>query len=685
MSDFRCPRCKAELLVKTAEQELCCSGCGAPYSVRNGIFDFRYQRMDYYFNPVPRVAMAELIKDASYESWPRIIWRFMEYVNYNPDWLNNLISDGRYTWKLFLELPPDTKFLDLGCGLGNLTKNIAPHVGRTFALDLTWERLEFAKRRFELFNPDDNIVLVAGGDGRYLPFPDNFFDCVALSGVLEWVADTGEWESGKSKLSRGLRMIMSFFGDTNPRTMQLKFLQEIHRILKPNGQIFVAIENRLNYEYFVNRPDHHSQLWYGSLLPRFVANLYSIAVSKKPYRTYTYSLGGYRKLFRRAGFTHQQFFGFFQGYTHLSEAIPLQGNDNLWHLSRPQRFKDIIKKNKHFVPAYGIIASSSRLQQSLLKRIITSLERDVPMEWTPVSVIACQITGKEKVILHGQAGMHPIIIKIPLNHSAAAAEERHHHFLKHAMTLNGLDTIVPEPLTCGEVQNVVYYAEKKLAGQPLKEKLVSCGRSTLIQGVFNLLCMLNPTIQEKAPVLLADGYFHSEVEKPLAKLFKVIDDPGLARETHNLFHQHLYGIPIRCGILHGDFSVNNIFSCDGKISGLIDWEDVHNTGLPILDVLNYLESVHRFFNPQMTLADTITLLASGHWPVEQEYRFLQESYKFLGLNPQYHAGFTYLRWLYHLVQQLNFTLIYDRPMIKEKIELALRGFLNNPVTRATSD
>ena len=67
-------------------------------------------------------------------------------------------------------------------------------------------------------------------------------------------------------------MLMSFFGETNPRRTQQRFLQELGRILKPDGQLFVAIENRWNYEYFGGRPDHHSGLKYGSLLPRFLAN-----------------------------------------------------------------------------------------------------------------------------------------------------------------------------------------------------------------------------------------------------------------------------------------------------------------------------------------------------------------------------------------------------------------------------
>ena len=204
--------------------------------------------MDYYFNPVPRKDTARLIEDADREPWPTVTRCLMTHVNDNPDWLDDLVVDGRYAWKLCLDLPADAKFLDLGCGLGNLTKNIAPHVGEAVALDLTWERLQFAKRRFARFNAEDCIAVVAGGDGSHLPFSDGYFDCVALSGVLEWVAETQNWKDTDSKLLKAARMFLSNFGQSNPRAMQVKFLAEIRRILKPGGQLFVAIENALHYE-----------------------------------------------------------------------------------------------------------------------------------------------------------------------------------------------------------------------------------------------------------------------------------------------------------------------------------------------------------------------------------------------------------------------------------------------------
>lgn len=674
-SDFRCPRCKAEL--SSTSEGLRCTGCSAQYRVEDGIVDLRCGRLDYYFNPVPREAMNQLIDDAEHEPWPAIIRRFMAHVNDNSDWLDNLVVDSRYAWKLCLELPHDAKVLDLGCGLGNLSKNIAPHVAEVFALDLTWERLKFAKRCFERFNRDDRIVLVAGGDGTYLPFPDGYFDCVALSGVLEWIADTGNWGNSGSSISKAGRMFMSIFGESNPRRMQMKFLAEVRRILKPGGQIFVGIENRLNYEYFGQRPDHHTGLWFGSLLPRFAANLYSIAVNKQPYRTYTHSLRGLRRLFQASGFAEQEFLGFLNGYSHLSEIVPLEtSNDDIWQAPNVQGLAGRIRREKHFVPAYGIIASASKARpKSVLRRIVSSINDTLPVEHSPLVITDFRITGKEKAVLRGTAGDLPIIISIPCNHFADAAQERHYRFLERAVDLDGLGAFVPRHIARGEIQKISYYVEQQLAGRPLRDELSNQGRTALLPGISSLLRAINPVPAGDAPTSLVGADFQRLVEQPLMAVVECLDDPDLAHELRTTLGQRLLGLKVHQGLVHGDFSVHNIFVHEGRVSGLIDWEGADSSGLPIVDALNYLDSMHRALHPGLTLLDTIPLLAKGDWPVEAERRFLAEIYEYFGLDAKHHREFVALYWLSHVRSQLDFSLACNRVDIKQRIDLVGRELL----------
>src|SRR5947209_2999096 len=144
--EFSCPLCKGEL---RGNSPLVCHICQAVYVVKDGVVDFRCQRKDYYFNPLLPKDMDALIEAMAAHSWPESVRTFLKHVNYNPDWLDNLVAEGRYAWKTLLNLNPKTSLLDLGCGLGSLTFNIAPHVAQVFAMDLTYPRVMFTKNRLK--------------------------------------------------------------------------------------------------------------------------------------------------------------------------------------------------------------------------------------------------------------------------------------------------------------------------------------------------------------------------------------------------------------------------------------------------------------------------------------------------------------------------------------------------------
>ncbi|ADE16277.1 Methyltransferase type 11 [Nitrosococcus halophilus Nc 4] len=675
-NDLACPRCAGAIVADDTALE--CDACGATYPIRDGIVDFRCHRRDYYFNPIPREAMDELTREARHLPWADTVRRFLRGVGQNPDWLDNLIADGRYAWKLLLRLPPNARVLDLGCGLGNLTKNIAPSAGRVYALDLTFERLKFARVRFEHFNPDDDIRLLAGGDGPFLPFPDGSFDCVALSGVLEWVADDqGVWDRGGSRLGKAMGAFLSFFGAANPRKTQLRFLSEIRRVLKPSGQLFIAIENRLSYRYFGGRRDHHSGLWFASLLPRFLANLYSIAVARRPYRTYTYSISGYRRLLSAVGFSNHEIYGLTPGYTHLAELIPLQIDKRLWQPPKLQGHQQF-RRHSHFVPAYGIIASpQGSTGLSLAEQVAAAIESQLDLEEKSVSFTHFYTTGKGKGVISGCAGHRPMVVKLPFNASAAAGAERNHRFLKQAEQMGTLRELTPQALAAGEVQGVSYYAETRVEGCPLRTALGRSSHSDCLQAVSSFLQALNSGLQARVPEALSGEFYQRQVLIPLEQLARVSDISVFMEEAQAYFRERLYGLKVRRGLVHGDFSTRNIFMRDARITGVIDWDNADLLGIPVLDALNYLESTYRYLNPGISLAQTIPLLS--HWDhlTEKEQQFLEGSYYCCGLDPSHHAAFVSLYWLRHVAQQLDEGLVYDAPALGERVRGVLKGLLQS--------
>ena len=137
-----------------------------------------------------------------------------------------------------------------------------------------------------------------------LPFCDGSFDLVILNGVLEWV---GAYSDSKS-----------------PSQCQKDLLREISRVLRPGGSLYIGIENRFGYKFLLGKPDDHSQVMYTSLLPRFLADRRMIKIKGKPYRTYTYSYWGLKRLLGKCGFHNVKIALSLPDYRYFKHIIPLE-------------------------------------------------------------------------------------------------------------------------------------------------------------------------------------------------------------------------------------------------------------------------------------------------------------------------------------------------------------------------
>jgi demethylmenaquinone methyltransferase/2-methoxy-6-polyprenyl-1,4-benzoquinol methylase len=151
------------------------------------------------------------------------------------DRLNHLLSLGldRRWWRRTAHVLrdvlalPDAKVLDLCCGTGDMTRallqlrpaNAEPLTG----LDFSSEMLAIAHSKF----PSANIRWVEG-DAMHLPFPDASFD-----------------------------LITAAFGFRN-LTNYAEGLRELHRVLKPNGQLGILECNQpsglrgLGYNFYLH-------------------------------------------------------------------------------------------------------------------------------------------------------------------------------------------------------------------------------------------------------------------------------------------------------------------------------------------------------------------------------------------------------------------------------------------------
>jgi SAM-dependent methyltransferase len=295
-STFDCPECLSPLAA-----DLFCGTCGkAAGTVVDGIPCF--SDPEFYWGEWPRDVMRGINARAGVVGWEAAVREavsdrgLLEYVC--APWR----ADFRHLW----EAPRHASVLDVGAGLGGITAALAGNFAEVTAVEKVVERARFIRARTR----DVPGVTVVCADFRRLPLARARFDVAVLNGVVEWA---------------GLE------GADNPRGEQLRLLRRIRQVLKPGGLACVGIENRIGWAALRGAPDH-SGIPYTSLLPRRLAGVvcrinqrrYRSDVNSGGYRTYTYSLAGYRRLFRDAGFGRVRAFHAWDGYNDPRTLLPLE-------------------------------------------------------------------------------------------------------------------------------------------------------------------------------------------------------------------------------------------------------------------------------------------------------------------------------------------------------------------------
>jgi SAM-dependent methyltransferase len=252
-----------------------------------------------YWGEIPQQAMREVNRRAAAGCWKSALVEFGDpAVEKASEMILNL---DRANWQWLIDLPAESKVLDLGAGTGTNAHALGMHYRDVIALEPVLERIEFMRHRFSqeaLTN-----VKPLRSSLWVLPFAPDTFDLVAMNGVLEWVA-TGRTE--------------------DPEELQKQALRNAFRLLRPDGYLYIGIENRYGLGYFVGYRDPHCGLPWVTILPRALAHWYARRKGHaEGYRNYLYSSRGYRRLLESAGFNRIEVYLALPSYNHPRFLIPL--------------------------------------------------------------------------------------------------------------------------------------------------------------------------------------------------------------------------------------------------------------------------------------------------------------------------------------------------------------------------
>ena len=308
MIRVQCPECAGRL--EQSANVLLCTGCAREWAIQDDVPVLTQAPTLYpkeYVTPDQFDAWLSDIRSCGWaEAGERLLGEMDRRGQKRQSVERLSFDESRADFHHVIPLRRTDVVLDYGTGLGSILFGLQPHAGHVVGLDQSIYRARLIRTRAAAIAAS-NVTAVCGGNSPRLPFETATFDLVVMNGVLEW---TPRAQDGR------------------PTDVHRRVLREVARVLKPGGALYLAIENRFGYRYLWGRRDSHNagrKLPYVTVLPRWVANVYTQAASRVPYRTWLHSYRGLRALLGESGFSRTSFFFPYPTYNHFKYLIPLDG------------------------------------------------------------------------------------------------------------------------------------------------------------------------------------------------------------------------------------------------------------------------------------------------------------------------------------------------------------------------
>ena len=573
-----CPFCKASLKRKT--YKLQCSVCAKEFTYFDSIYDFLCED-SYYWGEISDKEMNEVLGVTKKEGWRNAAVRLS--LRY-PSLGRYILSSSRTDWIFHcLDRSNTSACLDIGSGWGGNSFALSKFYKEVWSLEAVKQRIEFQKIR-SMQDGVKNIKFLRS-DWMRLPFPDQSFDLVVANGVLEWV--------GLSDYSK------------HPRVLQLDFLKEVKRVLKPNGCLYIGIENRYGLQFFLGGRDH-SGMPFTSLLPRKIADLVVRKFRKtddkyindkrikeewKDYRTYTYSIQGYKKILSDAGynavniywtnsynfpriagrFDHESFSYFvnwLKGYIPSKYKVLHKRVLNIFIYIVPDILKEYLAL--FFCPNFLVFAYK--------KNIPKSIETDIFMlinKFTSFIRISGSHSPQAKITYFLLKNKRPYqIIKFP------RFKEYVDDIKKEEKMISRFNNVKIKKM---KINSMTMYIEPSFQGVP-------CQPYNPYHNLLAVKWLFE--FQKKTEKGICDYNYFRETIKENSKLFQFVkfnhEIQKYIQEQLDLFLKMLQKVKVMACAEHGDFCTNNIIIGKDKKLFVIDWEHYRDNGDSLFDFVFFI-------------------------------------------------------------------------------------------------
>src|SRR5688572_13207802 len=202
---LRCPRCKGKMLWDGIGRN--CASCKKAYPTRDGVLSLASRSGTH--GELTKDDMRAFLRAGESMGWRLALEKIVKPKN--PAVAGLLLDPRRSNFVDLLKLPANGVAVDIGCGYGGISLQLAQRCAQVFALDNGLERLGFLRT---IVRQDGirNICAIHHDDVTSLPLADESVDLIVMVGVFEYLP-------------------VAYPGQSIER-VQSSVLKELHRVLR---------------------------------------------------------------------------------------------------------------------------------------------------------------------------------------------------------------------------------------------------------------------------------------------------------------------------------------------------------------------------------------------------------------------------------------------------------------------
>lgn len=433
-------------------------------------------------------------------------------------------------------------------------------------------------------------------------------------------------------------------------TITSTLLNEICRLLKPDGFAYFGVKNRYGYtdlQKMLRRP-----------------------MAEKPWAAPFMSIRRVRRMVRTAGFRHSRVHPYIVERDRVCEIIPTSGyRSSKNSFLSSEKFKQIIlgKLGSRFLaPAYGLVCAKGSMRPPQIRTFADDLAAQKIMsklsENHPSFLRYCTRNGKVFVTLGKTADSDKnVIIVIPKVPCVLVWRRKEIAIVNEVRALSAfLASKLPRRYVESTSGGETYFAFNEIPGITIDRRVPHLERLT--RSAVEFLIRFNQITTRKTVIR---GEVYSSLVGDLIKKASHTypQTTGIMGSIERHLRDLTIGKSVDCVWLHGDYKLENlIFNRNTfEIAGIIDWEQSRQTGLPWLDLL-YLIVYNRIITEERDFFDVYReVILNGHFS-DHERSFLETYGTAMPLAPEMK---TVLESLF-LVHHIGFRYKYDMRMERDR-------------------